>query len=93
MSQGQLCGALANPATKALDEGGRDAHSFSIIHDLEQIIKQPTHVPDRHDQAADALALFLTANPSVLYSYCLFPPGLLTTVLYSSFSSHPYSYR
>ena len=50
---------------------GREAHSLSIFHDMEQIIKQPTHDPDRHDQEANILDLFLTANP-LYYSSTVF---------------------
>ena len=55
------------------DMGGIEAHSFSILHDLEQIIKHPTRVPDRHDQASNPLDLFFTSNP-LLYSYNIFSP-------------------
>merc|ERR1712002_1391927 len=39
------------------------AYSFSVLHELEQIIRHPTRVPDRHEQAANTLDLFLTSNP------------------------------
>ena len=55
------------------DVGGIEAHSFSILHDLEQIIKHLTYVPDRHDQASNPLDLFFTSNPS-LYSYTISSP-------------------
>ena len=55
------------------DVGGFEAHSFSILHDLEQIIGHPTRVPDRHDQTANILDLFFTSNPS-LYSYSIHSP-------------------
>ena len=69
------------------DEGVGEAHSFSIIHDLEQIIKHPTRVPDSHGQAANTLDLFLTANP-IYYSYTVSSPlGLSDHCLVSVFSS------
>ena len=55
------------------DSGGREALSFSILHDLEQIIKHPTRVPDRHDQAPNILDLFFTSNP-LNYSYSISSP-------------------
>ena len=55
------------------DSGGREAYSFSILHELEQIIKHPTRVPDRHDQTPNTLDLFFTSNPS-LYSYTISSP-------------------
>ena len=41
------------------DVGGIEAFHFSISNELEQIIKHPTRVPDRHDHAANPLDLFL----------------------------------
>ena len=35
----------------------------STEQQLEQIIKQPTHVPDHHDNAASILDLFFTSSP------------------------------
>ena len=55
------------------DFGGREAYSFSILHELEQIIKQPTRVPDRHDHAPNPLDLFFTSNP-LNYSYSIISP-------------------
>ena len=40
-----------------------EAFHFSISNELEQIIKHPTRVPDRHDHAANTLDLFFTSNP------------------------------
>ena len=45
------------------DVGGIEAFHFSISNELEQIIKHPTRVPDRHDHAANPLDLFFTSNP------------------------------
>ena len=39
------------------DVGGIEAFHFSISNELEQIIKHPTRVPDRHDHAANPLTL------------------------------------
>ena len=55
------------------DLGGNEAYSFSILHDLEQIIKHPTRVPDRHDHTPNILDLFFTSNP-VNYSYNITSP-------------------
>ena len=51
--------------------GATEAHSLSIFHDMEQIIKVPTHYPDHHDQEANTLDLFFTANP-LYYSSTVF---------------------
>ena len=45
------------------DVGGIEAFLFPISNELEQIIKHPTRVPDRHDHAANTLDLFFTSNP------------------------------
>jgi len=59
-------------------DGGRgggcsEALSFSHLNDLQQIIKHPTCVPDRLDQAPNTLDLFFTSNPEN-YSYSLSSP-------------------
>ena len=57
------------------DVGGIGAFHFSISNKLEQILKHPTHVPDRHDHAANTLDLFFTSNPQN-YTYTVsFPLG------------------
>ena len=40
---------------------------------MEQLIKHPTRVPDRHDHAGNILDLFFTSNPSN-YSYSISAP-------------------
>ena len=55
------------------DVGGNEARFFSIINEMEQIIKQPTRVPDRHDHAANILDLCFTSNPCN-YSYSISAP-------------------
>ena len=55
------------------DRGGTEALEFSILHGLDQLIQQPTRVPDRHDQASNTLDLFFTSN-SDLYSYSVSSP-------------------
>ena len=45
------------------DVGGIEAFCFSISNELEQIIKHPTRVPDRHDHAANTLDLFFISIP------------------------------
>ena len=55
------------------DVGGIEAFHFSISNELEQIIKHPTRVPDRHDHAANPLDLFYTSNPQN-YTYTVSSP-------------------
>ena len=55
------------------DLGGVEAHSFSVINEMEQIIKHATRVPDRHDHASNTLDLFFTSNPTH-YSYSISAP-------------------
>ena len=55
------------------DAGGVEAYSFSLLNDLEQIIKHPTRVPDRHDQSSNTLDLFFTSNP-LHYKYTISAP-------------------
>ena len=50
-----------------------EAFHFSISNELEQIIKHPTRVPDRHDHAANPLDLFFTSNPQN-YTYTVSSP-------------------
>ena len=42
---------------------GIEAFHFCVSNKLEQIIKHPTHVLDRHDHAANTLDIFFTSNP------------------------------
>ena len=55
------------------DVGGIEAFHFSISNELEQIIKHPTRIPDRHDHAANPLDLFFTSNPQK-YTYTVSSP-------------------
>ncbi|KAL7636426.1 UNVERIFIED_CONTAM: hypothetical protein RMT77_013201 [Armadillidium vulgare] len=55
------------------DPGGEEAESFSILNDLEQLIKEPTHIPDRPNQFLNTLDLCFTTSPS-LYKYAVFAP-------------------
>ena len=55
------------------DRGGVEALEFSILHGLDQLIQQPTRVPDRHDQASNILDLFFTSNCD-LYTYSVSSP-------------------
>ena len=55
------------------DVGGIEAFHFSISNELEQIIKYPTRVPDRHDHTASTLDLFFTSNPQN-YTYAVSSP-------------------
>src|SRR6201990_3082395 len=52
---------------------GEEAESFSIINDLEQLIKEPTHIPDRSNQFLNTLDLCFTTSPS-LYRYAVLAP-------------------
>ena len=71
---------------------GIEAFHFSISNELEQIIKHPTRVPDRHDHAANTLALFFTSNPQN-YTYSVSSPlgssDHCTVSITSSFSPSP----
>ena len=55
------------------DVGGREAFEFSISNEMEQLIKHPTRVPDRHGDRANILDLLLTSNPN-FYSYSVESP-------------------
>src|SRR5678816_3483351 len=55
------------------DTGGEEAKTFSILNDLEQLIKEPTHIPDRPNQFLNMLDLCFTTTPS-RYKYTIFPP-------------------
>ena len=55
------------------DVGGTEAHSFSVTNEMEQLIKHPTRIPDRHDHTGNILDLFFTSNPSN-YSYSISAP-------------------
>ena len=55
------------------DVGGTEVFHFSISNELEQIIKHPTRVPDRHNHAANTLDLFFTSNPQN-YTYNVSSP-------------------
>ena len=49
------------------DDAGRELEAFAIINDLQQLVTSPTRIPDRQDQSANILDLFLTTHP-FLYS-------------------------
>ena len=55
------------------DVGGIEAFHFSLSNELEQIIKHPTNVPDRHDRSANIYDLFFTSNPQN-YTYTISSP-------------------
>ena len=46
------------------DQPGEQAFNFAILHDLEQLLLQPTRIPDRFGDTPNILDLFLTSNPS-----------------------------
>ena len=62
---------VSNPPTLILGELRRFISLIS--NELEQIIKHPTRVPDRHDHAANPLDLFFTSNPQN-YTYTVSSP-------------------
>ena len=74
------------------DVGGIEALHFSISKELEQIIKHPTCVPDRHDHAANPLDLFFTSDPQN-YTYTVSSPlgssNHCTISVFSSFTPLP----
>ena len=47
------------------DASGIECEAFSILNDLSQLVNDPTRVPDRPNQAANTLDLFLTSKPSI----------------------------
>ena len=55
------------------DIGGEEAETFSILNDLDQLINEPTHIPDRPYQFLNTLDLCFTTS-SHLYNYTSFPP-------------------
>ncbi|MPC24187.1 hypothetical protein E2C01_017263 [Portunus trituberculatus] len=42
------------------DHPGELAFNFAILHDLEQLVQHPTHIPDRLGDAPNILDFFLT---------------------------------
>src|SRR6201990_952768 len=51
----------------------KEAKSFSILNDLEELIREPTHIPDRPNQFLNTPDLCFTTTPSS-YKYTIFPP-------------------
>ena len=64
---------LIRSTSSHTDRGGVEALEFSILHSLDQLIQQPTRVPDRHDQASNILDLFFISNCD-LYTYSVSSP-------------------
>ncbi|MPC55363.1 hypothetical protein E2C01_049296 [Portunus trituberculatus] len=52
---------------------GELAFNFAILHDLEQLLEHPTHIPDCLGDMPNILDLFLTSNNSV-YAVTLSSP-------------------
>ncbi|MPC59034.1 hypothetical protein E2C01_053049 [Portunus trituberculatus] len=52
---------LSSPFT---DHPGELVFNFAILHDLEQLVQHPTHIPDHFGDTPKILDLFLTSNPS-----------------------------
>ena len=61
---------LSSPFT---DHPGELAYNFAILHDREQLVPQPTRIPDRLGDTPNILNLFLTSNPSA-YAVSLSSP-------------------
>ena len=59
--------------SNSTDVGGEEAFSFCILNGLEQIIKDPTRVPDRPEHTPQILDLFFTSNP-VNFNYSISAP-------------------
>ena len=56
------------------DKPGEQAFKSAILHDLEQLVQFPTHIPDRLGDMPNIFYLFLISNPSaysVKHSYPL----------------------
>ena len=60
------------------DRGGVEALDFSILHGLDQLFQQPTHIPDRHDQAPNTLEVGGGRG-------CGFVVFLLSSIIFRSF--------
>ena len=71
------------------DVGGIEAFHFFISNELEQIIKHPTRVPDRHDHAANPLDLFFTSNHTYTVSSPLGSSDHCTVSVTSIFTPPP----
>ena len=73
------------------DVGGIEAFHFSISNELEQIIKHPTRVPDRHDHAANPLDLFFTSNLRTILTLSprLWDPLTIVVSVTSTFTPPP----
>ncbi|MPC32898.1 hypothetical protein E2C01_026232 [Portunus trituberculatus] len=52
---------------------GELAFNFAILHDLEQLVRYPTRIPNRLGDTPDILSLFLTSNSSA-YAVTLSSP-------------------
>src|SRR6201990_2304838 len=55
------------------DTGWKEAKSFSILNDLEQLIRDPTHIPDHPNQFLNTLDLCFTTSP-FRYKCTIFSP-------------------
>ena len=56
-----------------IDHPGKLAFNFAILRDLEQLVQQPTPIPDRLGDTCNILNLFLTSNLSA-YAVTLSSP-------------------
>ena len=56
------------------DQPGEQAFNFVSLHDLEQLVKHPTRIPDHSGDMPNILDLFLTSNP---FAYSVKLPSLL----------------
>ncbi|MPC40368.1 Collagen alpha-1(XIV) chain [Portunus trituberculatus] len=56
-----------------IDHPGELTFNFTILHDLEQLMQHPTHIPDCLGDTPNILDFFITSNPSA-YAVTLFSP-------------------
>ena len=70
---------LSSPFT---DHPGELAYYFAILHDLEQLVQNPTRIPDRLGDTPNILDFFLAPNPLLMLSPFLLRWVPLITILY-----------
>src|SRR5678815_5683662 len=58
---------------------GEEAESFSILNDLEPLIREPTYIPDCSNQFWNALDICLTIiRSNHKYAILIIPPCIIT---------------
>ena len=58
-----------------IDQPGEQIFNFAILHDLEQLMKFPTRIPDRLGDTPNIFYFFLTSNPSAYSVKLSYPLG------------------